>query len=52
MFKKKKEKNIYISLDFSDLPDKQVNTLVYLYLNYRKCYLTFVLDIYTRQCIL
>ena len=27
-----------ISSDFSDLPDKlkQVNTLVYLYLNYRK----------------
>ena len=41
-----------ISSDFSDLPDKQVNTLVYLYLNYRKCYLTFVFNIYKTMYIM
>ena len=42
--------NIFIVyLQFSDLLDEQVNTLVYLYLNYRKCYLTFVLNIYIQD---
>ena len=34
-----------VYLQISDLPDKQVNTWVYLYLNDRKCYLTFVLNL-------